>query len=65
MHEPMSKAPAPVGAKFYLKHLAIAFGVGIGILAVTYIGLAVIYGPFVPFQTHLVKPAIRPQPNLR
>jgi hypothetical protein len=51
MDEPLSETPAPPpGFGFYLKHLAIAFAIGVAILAVTYIGLAVIYGPFVPFD---------------
>jgi hypothetical protein len=66
MHQPIGKPPVSLGVKFYLKHLAIAFGVGIAILTVTYIGLAVIYGPFVPFQTESSKSIIvRPQPPAR
>ena len=66
MHQPISKPPVSLGVKFYLKHLAIAFAIGVGILAVTYAGLAVIYGPFVPFQTESTKSIIvRPQPSLR
>lgn len=66
MHQPISKPPVSSGTKFYLKHIAIAFAIGIGILAVTYAGLALIYGPFVPFQTQSTKSIIvRPQPSLR
>lgn len=51
MNEPHSDTPAPLpGFGFYLKHLVIAFAIGFAILAVTYVGLAVIYGPFIPFD---------------
>ena len=65
MHQPIDR-PVTSGAKFYLKHLAIAFAIGFGILAVTYAGLVLVYGPFVPFQTQSTKPVtLRPQPLLR
>ena len=66
MHQPISKQPVSSGAKFYLKHIAIAFAIGFLILAVTYAGLALIYGPFMPFQTQSSKSiVVRPQPALR
>ena len=65
MHQPI-KPPVSSGTKFYLKHVAIAFAIGIGILVVTYAGLALVYGPLVPFQTQSNKSVVvRPQPSLR
>ena len=44
MNDPASKPSTSIGMRFYLKHLAIAFGIGVLILGVTLLVLRITYG---------------------